>query len=436
MEMLMGVPALAKIFLLFTLIVALYRLKTPLWLALLLVSGLSGLWYGATGMRTLRLAGAAAVSGETLFLCAVVVLILGFSNMLSGTGELKRIVAAVSDLLGNSMHSGAALPALIGLLPMPGGAIFSAPMVETACGPDGNQTPEQKTAINHWFRHIWEYWWPFYPGVILASELFKVSIWQLFALHIPLTLTAMAGGYFFILRGAFPREKAQAAPVRGNTARLFRRAVTESASILVGIFSIFGIGPILVAAGATGISARYWPVILGMVVGIVWLAIKRKTSLVQVIKMIFTRNQWSMMMMGVAVMVFKDMLAGVDAFTHIRADLAACHVPPLVVIAALPFISGMVMGLTIGYVGASFPLIISLLPAHVIDTPERFAWLVLAYSFGYVGMLMSPVHLCLILAKEYFKADFIKTYRCMAAPALLLMAAGICLFMLYLRIFR
>jgi hypothetical protein len=45
-------------------------------------------------------------------------------------------------------------------------------------------------------------------------------------------------------------------------------------------------------------------------------------------------------------------------------------------------------------------------------------------------MLISPVHLCLVLGRQYFGADARVTYRFLAVPTLLLMAAGAGLFFL------
>ncbi|MFA6451828.1 MAG: DUF401 family protein, partial [bacterium] len=139
MDALMNTPAIVKVLCLFTAIVTLYKFKAPLWVALVAASLLAGLWFGAPFAKTLAYAGKSAVSQETLFLSAVVVLIMGFSSMMDSAGVLKRIVDAFSALFGKSMYSGAALPALIGLLPMPGGAVFSAPMVDAACGVNSSQ---------------------------------------------------------------------------------------------------------------------------------------------------------------------------------------------------------------------------------------------------------------------------------------------------------
>jgi len=94
---------------------------------------------------------------------------------------------------------GTVMSALIGLLPMPGGALFSAPLVGEALSKI-NASPEHKTALNYWFRHIWEYWWPMYPGVILAIALLNTQTWLYMVFGFPLTLLSVAAGYFFIIR--------------------------------------------------------------------------------------------------------------------------------------------------------------------------------------------------------------------------------------------
>ena len=115
MEAFTAVPALLKILILFAAIMVLYRLKAPLYVALLVISLGAGLWFQAGLVPALRVMARSAIAPETLFLCAVVVLILGFSNILDKTGILKGIVNSFSILFGRSMVSGAALPALIGV---------------------------------------------------------------------------------------------------------------------------------------------------------------------------------------------------------------------------------------------------------------------------------------------------------------------------------
>jgi hypothetical protein len=41
----------------------------------------------------------------------------------------------------------------------------------------------------------------------------------------------------------------------------------------------------------------------------------------------------------------------------------------------------------------------------------------LAYVSGYVGMMLSPVHICLLVTKDYFKASLAASYLHIYKPA-------------------
>ena len=75
----------------------------------------------------------------------------------------------------------------------------------------------------------------------------------------------------------------------------------------------------------------------------------------------------------------------------------------------LPFITGMITGIAVGFVGTSFPLVITLIAT--MTTEPSGALIFIAYTFGFSGMMLSPVHLCFLLTKDYFKADMIEVYR-------------------------
>ena len=57
------------------------------------------------------------------------------------------------------------------------------------------------------------------------------------------------------------------------------------------------------------------------------------------------------------------------------------------------------------------------------------AYIFLAYLSGYLGMILSPTHLCLILTNDYFKSDLLKVYREIAIPVIIMAVFG---FLIYL----
>src|SRR5262245_23263268 len=81
-------------------------------------------------------------------------LIVGLTMVMQASGEMARLTASFKAWFRRPRVVLAALPAIIGLLPMPGGALFSAPMVEQSAGP--SMGPEDKALVNYWYRHVWE----------------------------------------------------------------------------------------------------------------------------------------------------------------------------------------------------------------------------------------------------------------------------------------
>ncbi|MEA1993467.1 MAG: DUF401 family protein [Euryarchaeota archaeon] len=87
-------------------------------------------------------------------------------------------------------------PALFGSLPMPGGALLSAPLVER--GGKG-VSAHKKTAVNVWFRHLLLIIYPL--GALLATtKIAEVDLFEAILYLIPGFFLALLLGYLFLLR--------------------------------------------------------------------------------------------------------------------------------------------------------------------------------------------------------------------------------------------
>ncbi|MCF8037132.1 MAG: DUF401 family protein [Desulfobacteraceae bacterium] len=111
-----------------------------------------------------------------------------------------------------------------------------------------------------------------------------------------------------------------------------------------------------------------------------------------------------------------------------RKDVRILHWMPLLPIAMLlPFIVGGVAGITIAFVGTTFPILISL-----IDTTGNNAlllpYLMLALASGFAGVLVSPLHLCFLLSNQYFRTTLIPVYKIMLVPLLSLVIGAVVYF--------
>jgi hypothetical protein len=166
----------------------------------------------------------------------------------------------------------------------------------------------------------------------------------------------------------------------------------------------------------------------GLLAAIVWVLVVNRLSLGQLKAAVVDRKNVSLLLLVAAIMVFEGLMTDSRAVVEIRNELMAYRIPLVLVITLMPFLSGVVTGIAIGFVGASFPLIIPLFPAgSLFDT---LSYAALAYSFGYMGMMLSPVHLCFLVTKDYFRASLLGSYRYFYLSALCVMGAAVVLFLI------
>jgi integral membrane protein (TIGR00529 family) len=356
-------------------------------------------------------------------LLIAIFLLLFFTEALTTTGKMKRTIDALKKWLTSKRLLLGGLPALVGLLPMPGGALFSAPMVASVDTLD-EVMPAHKAAINYWFRHVWEYWWPLYPGVLLAIKYSGLPAGLFFLVQMPFTVAAITGGYFFVLRGV---KKSPMGSRMGGTIDARNIASTMAPIGLLVAVSVIG-SLVLPMIGVAAELANLVSMLIGLVLGLVVVFYGNGTAFKKALRMLQSKNTWLMMALVLGIQAFSGILkcplheaSTLTLVSQMQQEFMALGIPILLVMAIIPFISGAVTGVAFGFVGASFPIVFALAghnqPLHIMVATTVFA-----YGCGYVGMILSPVHVCLVVTNEYFKTRLFSSYRYIVLPALLVFA--------------
>src|SRR4030042_2723332 len=188
-----------KIVLIIGLLLFLIRKKWDLGLVLFLGTALTALLF-RRGLRDFgRDVLQASVAWETLSLVGIFWLVIYLGNFLGAKEYFRIMIDSLKRLVPDVRLILALPPAFIGLLPMFAGAMLSAPIIEEA-GRRGNLSPAWKTFFNYWFRHIWEYCWPLYLNIILASTIFRIPIAALCLYQLPFTVLAAGTGLVVLFR--------------------------------------------------------------------------------------------------------------------------------------------------------------------------------------------------------------------------------------------
>ena len=415
----MHIPALIKVLCCFGLILTLNRLRLHLSLSLLVGAVAVGLWMGQPVVQIGRGLAISFTRMETLQLVAIICLILVVSQLMKVSGQLDRIVKNFVAMVKSASTVSVVMPALIGLLPMPGGALFSAPMVETAVT-GCSLTQDRKTAVNYWFRHIWEFWWPLYPGVVLAVSLLQVEMWRFILIQAPLTLLSVGAGSIFLLKPLRVNNHRDETDKGG--VRLLAPFLWEVMPILLVVGSIVFLALLRSCLSWTGVKVNLpnsLPLILGLVVCSIWVMWANRLSLIDLWRALLNRNTLLMVLLIFGIMAFKGALIDSQAVLQIREEMVRYRIPFLMVVMGMPFISGLITGIAVGFVGATFPLLVPLFAG--LSPLDFLLHASLAYVSGYVGMMLSPVHICLLVTKDYFKASLAASYRHIYKPAVALM---------------
>ncbi len=390
------------------LIVFLYRRGIPLGNVILAASvgiglalgyGFSGLWADAVAVST---------DPVVLDLLAIVTLIYLYSFLLKATHRMQRVADYLNMKMRDPRWVLISVPAIVGLIPMPGGAMFTAPITDEV----GNRislTPEYKVFTNYWFRHCWELAFPLYPGIILAAGLIRITPVALSWILLPLALSAFLGGgvLFFLayrsqardyLEAGSPAPKSHLAPLSGTV------LWPILAVILVAIVKI--------------------PVTLGLLVIIAVFSYSEHITVFR-LWVFFRRSfNWPIILLVWAVFFFGRILTSTGLLKIVGTAMVNLGTPPWLLSFALPFFMGLLTGVTPGFVGTVFPLLIPFWK----DSPEL--WLQLAYAGGLAGVFLSPAHLCLSMTQDYFKAALMPILKILFLPVAVVSGIAILRFLL------
>ncbi len=353
----------------------------------------------------------------SLRLALIVVLIMALGELLRQTASTQRMVEALQELISNGRIVIAALPALIGFLPMIGGAMFSAPMVDEV-GDRLGASREHKTFVNYWFRHIWEPILPLYPSVLLAAELLGLTTTQLAKAMWPLTAAAALGGLVFGLLG-LPRRGKDDSPSNRHPPNLHTLALL--AKSIWPIILVITLAPILPVG-------EKFSLIISLLVTITLMVATKHIPLRDLGTILRERIPWKTVIVIFGALIFRRVLENSGAVLAVSDELTDLHIPLAAVAFGVPFIAGLLTGLMAAGYSIGFPVILPLVLADGGNiAPTWAAWMM---TGGLVGTMLSPIHLCLGLTRVYFKAEWGPIYRLIVPAALLMTATAAGMFLL------
>ncbi len=419
------VPVLVQILVIFALVVFASAKKVHLGLAAL-VGGILFAIFQALSPKLIALTIIQEITDpDTLLLLGLMVFIMAFSIAMKKAGALDAFNDAVRAITRSSNAALPIAPLLIGTLPMPGGAVLSAPLVD-ALDPNRSQGGERLSAINYWFRHNLELSWPLYPAFILTSTLADISVGRLILLNLYAPICLFALGTIFIMKRTRPGsvelkalDQALSPNKAGSRLSLAIRGFAPLA-IVLGTYVILDIVWKLQAPhfGFSGrvnaLTGRFFPILTGLSAGSLFIVFRNGDK--TIFKKSITPASIKMVAVIAGIRCFSALLETGGVASSATAELSALGISPLIVAVLLPFIAGLITGVGFGYVGLAFPIVLGLFSAGG-SFPQE-AVVVLSGAAGYTGMMLSPLHVCMVVSAEHFGTGPASTIKRIALPLL------------------
>lgn len=322
-----------------------------------------------------------------LLLCLYFVMCLEVE--LRKSGSLHGMVVTLRNIFSSNKVTLAFMPAFLGLLPSLGGARFSAPIVQEAS--EGIAVDdEQKSAINLWFRHIFEFSNPLMPGVILACGIANVSIGDLIDQVGWVTILCFVLGWIFLIIPLKITDPEKATNTQHDRTIDWKSLVLAFGPIVTSFLLIVAFN--VQAALAMGL------VVVAFIPLYFWF--KRPIS----VKSVFTESLDKKLFFNVVcILYFIQLLTVIGTLDEIVSVFNNSSLPQAVIIACLSFIFGVMTGMGQGYIAIVMPIVALMM------APGNIVLVGIAMVYGMAGQMVTPTHLCILVTVEYFKCRLWKT---------------------------
>lgn len=329
---------------------------------------------------------------STLKTVIIVVIVGMLGALMKHYGILDSIVEALKELISSQKTIITVLPAVIGMLSVPGGASLSIPFVDKI-GEDMGMTGEVRSVINLSFRHIAMFLLPTSTSLIMVTTVFPdVNLYALIGMNLGFVILMQLTSWFLYIR-KYPDVKNDAASGSKGSAL---------AKLLVYLSPIY---MVVVFNGVFGLE-MYISAMLSLVLILVLWGRKNIGEYFQVAYKGISISTFTML---VGVYFVQNTIKSLDQVMSGFGTLFnnASGFSILLVIAFAAVLFGLTTGLSMVPLGIILPMINSLPLAPA----EKMVYCFFIYIWSFLGYFFSPLHMCQLLTVKHVGCGNGPVYR-------------------------
>lgn len=379
----------------FAVIIILLALKRPLWQAIL--GGLLAivlLWRMPLSAIFTQTSRVFTIWGNLTVILALYV-ITYLQRMLEARGQIKLAQQDLNGIFHNRRINAAGAAMFIGLLPSAGAMILCGDIVKDAT--EGYLKPKEQAYVTSWIRHIPESTLPTYSGVLLMANISGLPMGKFMLGMIVPVIVLFILGYFPYMRRV-PSDPGT--PRSENRLRDVKNLFGHLWTLLVMILLILVLKLNVVTAG------------LVVIVAGLWVYRFNGRDIVHMLKSAF---EVKLLLNTTLVLVLKEFIAWTGILQALPEMMAGLPIPPYLIFALIFFLGGIISGAS-GVVAMAAPLAFAALEGTI---PLMILFMCMAHG----ASLISPTHVCLVVAADYFHVSMGELIR-KTIPASLIFCAA------------
>jgi integral membrane protein (TIGR00529 family) len=343
----------------------------------------------------------------TLTLVFASFFIMLLSVLYKETELVNVLTRSLGGFIKNPKVTVSLLPAIIGLLPVAGGALMSAPMVETEANKLGLDE-QKKTFVNMWFRHAILPAYPVSQFLVLTAALTGNSIDAIIVRQLLVVAVMIAVGYVIGLRKTRNINPSET------------EATLDPKASLKGL--LYSFAPIIITIVLTAFLNVN--IAIATLIGVATILVITKTKLPALQKTLKNRAVWEVTLAAFGALLLRNVTLASGVSEILGSALANMNLNEIAVLSIVPAVLGFLLGSPSGAVALSVPI----LAETVTFIPKNVS---LLYISAYLGYLIAPTHLCLVFTAQYFKTSLSKSYKYLIPAIIVSIIAALVIYLIF-----
>jgi len=325
--------------------------------------------------------------------------IMWLSQLYKETNLITQLSQSLSNIVRNSKFIISALPAVIGFLPVAGGALMSAPLVDAEAD-KLKLTSAKKAYVNIWFRHTIFPVYPISPVLIMTALLTGVALPLIILRQIPVVIIMISIGYFIALRKTSNTKNEKNLNTGKNSTSELKSFLVDFSPILATIF-------VVVILGLIGLnsSQQGFDVVIATLAGLMLLIAIVKPSANVIVKPLKSWGIYGITLAAYGAFLLRNTMERAGISGIFGNLFATGSFDIIILLTVVPAVLGFLTGSPSGGVAISVSILVGILGNF---TPETAA---IIYISSYLGYVISPTHLCFTFTADYFQCGLNRIYK-------------------------